>query len=119
MPDTAASPFLPTVTVTVLSSANVVMPSKPAETVIVVAPSPSPTFVGLTLSVAVVGTASSSVIVPFPEEGEPSVALVGDARVTMKVSSPSARRSSLVCTSMVAVVDPAAMVAVRAVATAA
>ena len=76
---------------------------------------PSATLVS---PIVTVGAVSSSVMVPVPVDGEPSVALAGDARVTAKVSSPSTTVSSVVCTSMVALVDPAAMVAVRAVVTA-
>ena len=118
MPETAASPSLPTVTLTVLSVAKVVVPPSVAVTVTVVAPAPSPTLAGLTPSVAVVAASSSSVMVPVPVEGEPRVALVGEARATTNVSSGSSMTSSVVCTSTFAVVEPAAMVAVRAVVTA-
>ena len=64
------------------------------------------------------GVPSSSVIVPVPADGEPSVALVGDARFTTKVSSLSTAVSCVVRTLMAAMVEPAAMVAVCAVVTA-
>ena len=113
MPETAASPSLPTFTVTVLLAANVVEPASVAVTVTVVALSSSPTLEGLTDSEAVVGAVSSSVMVPVAVD-VPSVAFVGEARVTVKVSAPSAMVSSVVCTSMVPDLEPALMVSVAA-----
>ena len=84
-------------------------------TVTVVAAAPSATLEGLTDSAAVVGAVSSSVMVPVAVFGVPSVAFVGEASVTVKVSASSAMVSSVVCTSMVPVVEPAAMVNVWAV----
>ena len=128
MPETAASASVPTVTVTFLSSAKAV----PVSVTVYVNVGAVSTFsatdngcsgsagssTGVTCGLPSVGAASSSVMVPVPTFDVPRVALVGDARVTMNVSSGSSMASSVVCTSTLAVVSPASMVTVCAVVTA-
>ena len=60
-----------------------------AVTEIETVPPSSSTDVGLTLNVTDVGAVSLSLMVPMPVEDVPSVALVGDVRVTANVSASS------------------------------
>ena len=110
-------------TVTTVAASKVVLPSRVAVTRAVLSPPSSSTesctsaalVSASTVSVSDVGGASLSVMVPVAcaAVGE-SVALVGDESSTRKVSLDSERTSSSVFTVTLALVAPAAMVAVVA-----
>ena len=119
----AASPALPTVTVTSVALSKVVEPPRVAVTRAVFAPPSSATAVSTlvvlasasTESVSAVGAASLSVMVPMACEAvAESVALPGDDSLTRKVSLCSERTSSRVATVTVALLSPGAMVKVVA-----
>ena len=86
-------------TLSVLSVGKVFPPLSAAVTATSVAPAPSATDAGFTVRVANGSLISSSMIVVLAA-ALPSVALVGEARLTRKDSSPSIRLSCLVRKSM-------------------
>ena len=110
---------LPTETVTAVAAVSATPPSRVPVTVMVAASDAfSATSVGATARVTLVGAASSSVMVPVAEAAVPDrltpagrLPPDGTARVTVKVSAPSTRLSSVVLTWMVVLVAPAVMVA--------